>query len=53
MPEWKTEIKKRLAGLHLEPERESEILDDCPATSKTATTTFAHPERHGKTRSAR
>ena len=28
MPEWKPEIKKRLAGLHLEPERESEILDE-------------------------
>jgi len=28
MPEWKTEIKKRLAGFHLEPERESEILDE-------------------------
>jgi len=28
MPEWKTEIKKRLTGLHLEPERESEILDE-------------------------
>lgn len=28
MPEWKSEIKKRLAGLHLKPERESEILDE-------------------------
>src|SRR6266404_4211300 len=28
MPEWKHEIEKRLAGLHLRPEREAEIIDE-------------------------
>jgi predicted permease len=28
MPEWKNEIEKRLAGLHLRPEREAEIVDE-------------------------
>lgn len=28
MLEWKTEIRKRLAGLNLKPEREAEILDE-------------------------
>src|SRR5215469_10922004 len=28
MPEWKLEIRKRLAGLNLRPEREAEILDE-------------------------
>lgn len=28
MPEWKPEIRKRLAGLSLQPEREAEILDE-------------------------
>jgi putative ABC transport system permease protein len=28
MPEWKEEIAKRVAGLHLRPEREAEIIDE-------------------------
>ena len=28
MPEWKKEIKKRLAGVNLRPEREAEIIDE-------------------------
>jgi hypothetical protein len=28
VPEWKLEIRKRLAGLKLEPTRESEIVDE-------------------------
>jgi predicted permease len=28
MPEWKNEIEKRLAGLHLRPEREAQIVDE-------------------------
>jgi predicted permease len=28
MPEWKIEIKKRLAGLNIKPEREGEIVDE-------------------------
>src|SRR5260370_18227362 len=28
MPEWKQEIRKQLAGLHLPPAREAEIIDE-------------------------
>jgi len=28
MPEWKIEIRKRLAGLNLRPEREAEIIEE-------------------------
>jgi len=31
MPEWKEEVRKRLAGLNLRPEREAEIVDELSA----------------------